>query len=99
MNGRRVDTEAHKHIGNALLRLGLRYSYRRGIHRTAGTAYAPDFSYYHKETDKRFLIEILGEDTAQANAARQAFWNSDRSANTHLVQFTEADCQDPDWPR
>lgn len=96
MNGRRVDTEAHKHIGNALLRLGIRYSYRRGIHRAAGTAYAPDFSHYHKETDQRFLIEILGEDASQANAARQAFWNSDRSANAHLVQFTIEDCQDPD---
>jgi DNA helicase IV len=96
MNARRVDTEAHKHIGNALLRLGLRYSYRRGIHRAAGTAYAPDFSHYHKETDQRFLIEVLGEDAAQANAARQAFWNSDRSTNAHLMQFPEADCLDPD---
>ena len=95
MNGRRVDTEAHKHISNALLRLGLRYSYRKGIHRASGTAYAPDFSHYHKETDQWFLIEVLGEDTAQANAARQAFWNSDRSANAHLLQFTEADCLDP----
>jgi DNA helicase-4 len=94
MNGRRVDTEAHKHIGNALLRLGLRYSYRRGIHRSAGTAYEPDFSHYHKETDQRFLIEVLGEDAAQANVARQAFWNSDRSANAHLIQISAADCQD-----
>jgi len=96
MNGRRVDTEAHKHIGNALLRLGLGFSYRRGIHRAAGTAYAPDFSHYHKETDQRFLIEVLDEDVSQANAARQAFWNSDRSANAHLLQFTAEDCQDPD---
>jgi DNA helicase-4 len=96
MNGRRVDTEAHKRIGNALLRLGIRYSYRRGIHRAAGTAYAPDFFHYHKETEQRFLIEVLGEDASQANAARQAFWNSDRSANAHLLQFTAEDCQDPD---
>lgn len=95
MNGRRVDTEAHKHIGNALLRLGLGYSYRRGIHRYAGETYAPDFSHFHKETDQRLLIEVLGEDAAQPNAARQAFWNSDRSANAHLLQLTEADCQDP----
>ena len=96
MNGRRVDTEAHKHIGNALLRLGLGYSYRRGIHRFAGEAYAPDFSHYHKEADLRFLIEVLGEDAAQTNAARQAFWNSDRSANAHLLQLHAEDCQDPD---
>jgi DNA helicase IV len=96
MNGRRVNSEAHKHIGNALLRLGIGYSYRRCIHRSAGTAYAPDFSHYHKETKQRFLIEVLGEDAAQANAARQAFWKSDRSANAHLLQLTEADCLDPD---
>lgn len=96
MNARRVNSEAHKHIGNALLRLGLRYSYRKGIHRASGIAYAPDFSHYHKETDQWFLIEVLGDDTAQANAARQAFWKSERSANAHLVQFTEADCLDPD---
>ncbi len=96
MNGRRVDTEAHKHVGNVLLRLGLRYSCRRGIHRAAGTAYAPDFSHYHKETDQWFLIEVLGEDVSQVNAARQAFWNSERSSNAHLMQFTAEDCQDPD---
>jgi DNA helicase IV len=95
MNGRRVDTEAHKHIGNALLRLGLRYSYRRGIHRFAGETYAPDFSHFHKETDQRFLIEVLGEDAAQPNDVRQAFWNSARSANAHLLQFKETDCLDP----
>jgi DNA helicase-4 len=96
MNGRRVDTEAHKHIGNALLRLGIAYSYRRGIHRYAGEAYAPDFSHYNRATEHRLLIEVLGEKGVQANAARQAFWNSDRSANAHLLQFTEADCLDPD---
>ena len=96
MNGRRVNSEAHKHIGNALLRLGLGYSYRRCIHRSAGSAYASDFSHYHKETNQRFLIEVLGEDAAEANAARQAFWKSDRSANAYLLQLTEADCLDPE---
>lgn len=95
MNGRRVNSEAHKHIGNALLRLGIGYSYRRGIHRASGVAYEPDFSHYHKETNQRLVIEVLGEDALQANAARQAFWNSDRSANAHLLQLTDADCQDP----
>lgn len=96
MNGRRVDTEAHKHIGNALLRLRVRYRYRRGTHRYSGETYAPDFSHFHKETDRRFLIEVLGEDTAPPNAARQAFWNSDRSANALLLQLAVADCQNPD---
>jgi DNA helicase-4 len=96
MDGRRVDTEAHKHIGNALLRLGIGYGYRPAIHRAAGVAYAPEFSHYHKETDQRFLIEVLGGASAQTNAARDAFWKSERSANAHLVQFAEADCLDPD---
>jgi DNA helicase-4 len=95
MNARRVDTEAHKHIGNALLHLSLRYSYRRAIHRAAGTAYAPDFSHYNKETDQRIVVELLGQDGIVNSPARQAFWNSDRASNAHLLQFTEADCQDP----
>lgn len=95
MDGRRVGSEAHKHIGNALLRLRTRYSYRRGIHRYAGEAYSPDFSHYNKETEHRFLIEVLDEEAAQANPARQAFWNSDRSANAHLLQLNAGDCQDP----
>jgi DNA helicase-4 len=96
MNGRRVNSEAHKHIGNSLLRLGLGYSYRHGIHRAAGTAYVPDFSHYHKEGNQRFLIEVIGEEREPPNAAEQAFWKSERSDNTHLIQFREAECQDPE---
>lgn len=96
MDGRRVDTEAHKNVGNALLRMGLRYSYQRVIHRAAGCRYAPDFSHYHKEKDQQFLIEILDQTPTPFDVARQAFWNSDRSTHSHLLQLAAEDCEDPD---
>ncbi len=96
MDGRRVDTEARKNVGNALLRMGLRYSYQRVIHRAAGCRYAPDFSHYDKEKDQQFLIEILDQTPTPLDVARQAFWNSDRSTHSHLLQLTADDCEDPD---
>lgn len=94
MDGRRVPSEAHKHVGNALLRLRVRYSHRRRLHRYDGDAYAPDFSHYNKDTDQHLVFELLGEGANAANPARQAYWKSDRAAVAHLVQLREDDCVD-----
>lgn len=94
MDGRRVPSEAHKHVANALLRLRVRYSHRRRLHRYAGEAYAPDFSHYNKDTEQGLVFEILDECTDAPNPARQAYWKSDRAAAVQLVQLREDVCVD-----
>ena len=96
MNGRRVKTEEHKNIANALLRLGMNYSYHRAVHRSAAEVYTPDFYHYHKDTHQLVLIEVLGEENFEANAARKAYLQSERSSESRLLQFSLEEFQDPE---
>jgi DNA helicase IV len=95
IDGRRVRSEAQKHVANTLLRLGIHYSYRRTTHRYAGKKYAPDFSHYNKDKESGIVFEILELGARPTNPAREAFWRSGRSSNTLHVEIPEDACEDP----
>ena len=86
MDGRRVSSEAHKHVGNALLRHRIRYSYRKTLERKVGTSYTPEFFHYNREKDSRIIIEVLDANGTEVNPAREAFWKSEYSKNSRLIQ-------------
>lgn len=87
MDGRKVDSEVDKHIGNSLLRHRFRYSYGKTIHRYAGASYAPDFSHFDKNDERLVIIEVLRPEKSPPNPAREAFWKSDRAERALLLQM------------
>lgn len=94
IDGRRVKSEAQKHVANTLLRLGIRYGYRQTVHRYAGKKYAPDFSHYIEQKESWIVFEILEPAILPSNPAREAFWRSERASNTILIQIPMDTCDD-----
>jgi DNA helicase-4 len=89
MNGRKVKSETHKHIGNCLLRHRIQYSYRKSLQKNSGASYNPEFFHYNKDNDRRIIIEVLKDGSVASNPARDAFWKSDRASNSLLIQIPE----------
>lgn len=94
INGRRLKSEVHKHIGNTLLRHRLHFSYGKTIFSYSGTSYAPDFCNFDKETERRIIIEVQENGINRSNPARDAFWKSDRASNALLLQVPEGISED-----
>lgn len=92
MDGRRMPTEAHKNVGNALLRMGIHYSQRRRIYSRGGDGYTPDFVYFNKQNDQRIIIELTGEPNKPEGKARQAYWNSDHASTAQLIELAQEEC-------
>jgi len=86
MDGRRMDSEVHKQIGNTLLRHRFRYRYGKTIHRYAGATYAPDFSQFDKDRERFIIIEVPEDGKTVTNPAREAFWKSERGERALLLE-------------
>ena len=89
LDGRRVETEAHKWIGDFLLRHGLEYSYRPTVWRQSGKNYSPAFLHV-TASGRRVIIEAVGKQKEDAQAAA-LFWGSDRATSSVSIRLDATD--------
>ena len=91
IDGRRVVTEAQKNVGNALFRLGLRYSFRRFTHANLGANCYPQFVVFNNKNNEKFFIEIK-DSNRYNNSLINNYFNSNKSPHEQLLQLQSLDC-------